>query len=191
MSERTIEQLFDLQSARPDAMAQHMHTIAGLAALCESCAEIGIRRGSSTIALLAGCPGTVVSFDPERLPVHDLILRAAKGRWHPYYIPSETGSLIAPVDMMVIDGFHNYPQVQMELERFADQVKKFLVFHDTISCGTVGDGIANPKVHAAPHLSDKRGIRMAIDELMIRDRTWFIKAHYPNDSGLLILERKA
>jgi hypothetical protein len=190
MQPRAIDQLYIRQRRAPDAMAQHMDVIRDLAAECESCAEIGIRRGSSTIALLAGCPGTVTSFDIERYPHHEAILKATDlGRWRPHYMPSETASAF-DVDMMVIDGFHNYPQVKMELDLFADHVAKYLVFHDTISCGTVGDGIANPKVHQAPHLSDKRGIRMAIDELMIRDPSWLIKAHYPNDSGLLILERR-
>ncbi len=189
MQPRAIDQLYIRQRRAPDAMAQHMDVIRDLAAECESCAEIGIRRGSSTIALLAGCPGTVTSFDIESYPQHASIMQAAEGRWSVAYIPSETATP-KPTDMLVIDGFHNYPQVKMELDLFADHVAKHLVFHDTISCGTVGDGIANPKVHQAPHLSDKRGIRMAIDELMIRDPSWFIKAHYPNDSGLLILERR-
>jgi len=165
-----------------------MDVIRMLASECRECAEIGIRRGSSTIALLAGCEGKVTSYDIEPYPQHQRILAASEGRWRPIYIPSETAKP-EKVDMLVIDGFHNYPQVRMELDLFADHVRKYLVFHDTISCGTVGDGIANPEVYQAAHLSDKRGIRMAIDELMILDRTWFIKAHYPNHSGLLVLER--
>ena len=187
---RPIDDLFFRQSRAKDAMAHHMMRIRELAKECGDCAEIGIRRGSSTIAILAGCTGTLVSFDIEPYPQHSAIKEAAGAKWRPNYVPSEKGSLIGPVDLMCIDGFHNYPQVKMELDRFADQVKRVLVFHDTVSCGTVGDGIANPKVHQAPHLSDKRGIRMAIDELMIRDPSWFIEAHYPDNSGLLVLRRK-
>lgn len=190
MPKRPIDDLFATQSGAPDAMAAHMRVIRDLASEFTCCAEIGIRRGSSTIALLAGCSGTVVSFDPERLPCHDKILKASEGRWIPTYQPSEHCDLPPHTDILVVDGYHNYPQVKMELDRFADKVKHVLVFHDTISCGTVGDGIANPRVHQAEHLSDTRGIRMAIDELMIRDRSWFIEAHFPNDSGLLVLRRQ-
>lgn len=187
---REIDKLFTRQAQASDAMAYHMPTIRKLAEKCSSAAEIGIRRGSSTIALLAGCKGNVYSFDIERLPAyHDPILEAAKGRWHPSYVPSEHGVLTEDVGMLVIDGYHNYSQVAMELERFAHKVEHYLVFHDTISCGLAGEGIANPSIHQPEHFKDKRGIRLAIDHFMAENHHWHIHSHDPEHSGLLVLER--
>jgi hypothetical protein len=38
--------------------------------------------------------------------------------------------------------------------------------------------------------TDALGIRPAIDELLIRDPSWRIVAHYTDSHGLLVLERR-
>lgn len=189
-----IEDLYNQARKRPDAMAQHMETIRKLASEFDQVAEIGIRRGSSTIALLAGVDGkdngAVFSCDIERLPLHESIAQAAGDLWFRSYMPSEQWEWSEPqMEMLVVDGYHTYSQVKMELDRFADRVIDVLVFHDTMSCGIQGDGIADRKLHDSEAMDDTRGIRLAIDELMIRDPSWRIEMHLPNDSGLLVLRR--
>jgi len=188
----TVLDLFEERRKSPDAMTQHMDVIRKLADDCDTCAEIGIRRASSTLALLASSCEHVWSCDIEQLPQHDAIAKAAGKRWRRWYVPSESWEWPhIGVGLLCIDGYHTYSQVKAELDRFADQVGRYLVFHDTLSCGIHGGGIANRSLHESPHMSDTRGIRLAVDELMIRDPSWFIQAHYANDAGLLVLERRA
>ena len=195
MITRALKDLYARQLRAPDAMARHMHKLCDLAAEYDRVAEIGIRRGSSTLALLAGCPGEVWSCDIEELPVHSVIANAVgegarQNRWRRWYVPSEEWEWPAEnVGLLCIDGYHTYSQVQAELIRFADRVTGTLVFHDTMSCGIKGDGIANRAIHSSEMMDDEKGIRLAIDELMMRDPSWRIASHAPYASGLLVLRR--
>ena len=196
MATKALNEIYDRQSQAPDAMAHHMSVLRELAAEHDRVAEIGIRRGSSTLALLAGCSGEVWSCDIEEMPVHALIADAngrggRRGRWRRWYMPSEEWEWPEgeTVGLLCIDGYHTYSQVKAELDRFADRVTGTLVFHDTMSCGIKGDGIANRSIHSSKMMEDELGIRLAIDELMIRDPSWRIASHDPEASGLLVLRR--
>lgn len=195
MATQALKNLYARQLRAPDAMARHMYKLADLAAEHDRVAEIGIRRGSSTLALLVGCPGEVWSCDIEELPVHATIAKAVgqgkrQNRWRRWYVPSEEWEWPdEPVGLLCIDGYHTYSQVQTELDRFADRVTGTLVFHDTMSCGIKGDGIANRSIHSSKMMDDEKGIRLAIDHLMMRDPSWRIASHVPYASGLLVLRR--
>jgi len=194
MTTEALNRMYDAQAQAPDAMAHHMPALRELASEVDLAAEIGIRRGSSTLALLTGCKGDVWSCDIEHLPLHNVIANAngRDGRsWRRWYMPSEQWEWPegATVGLLCIDGYHTYSQVKAELDRFADRVTHTLVFHDTMSCGTQGDGIANKAIHKSEMMDDKLGIRLAIDELMIRDPSWRIASHDPEASGLLVLRR--
>lgn len=182
-----LQVIYNRRLISGDAMAGHMDRVMRLARECETCVEFGIRRANSTVALLVGCPGRVYSYDVERLPqFHDPILDAAGNRWVPTYADTTTID-IPECDLLLHDSFHNYAVVKADLDRHADKVRKYLVFHDSITCGTVGEGI--PGNHRSPLFQDTRGFRMAVDELMIRDPSWRIAAHYPDHNGLLVLQR--
>jgi len=133
--------------------------------------------------------------DIEELPVHSVIANAVgqgerQNRWRRWYVPSEEWEWPdEPVGLLCIDGYHTYSQVQTELDRFADRVTGTLVFHDTMSCGIKGDGIANRSIHSSKMMDDEKGIRLAIDHLMMRDPSWRIASHVPYASGLLVLRR--
>jgi hypothetical protein len=96
--------------------------------------------------------------------------------------------------MLFVDSLHTFAQCDAELRRHADSVRKLLVFHDTITFGSIGaagetgkhswiytPGESVPQQHL--------GIRPAIDNLMIRDHSWKIVGHHTESHGLLVLER--
>lgn len=167
-------------------MCHHMPVLRALASDCEVCVEFGVRTGNSSVALLAGCKGKVYSYEIEVRPEwHRPIQEAAGDKWVLTYQRSEQAD-VPPCDLLLHDSFHNYAQVRAELEAHAGKVRKYLVFHDSVK-NAISGGENHTRGNFNPDLA---GFRLAVDELMIRDPSWFIKAHYPHSDGLLVLERR-
>lgn len=116
----------------------HLPVIEYFASLCRHCTEFGVREGHSTVALIAGCKGKVVSYDIEHTPVVDL-LRAIPlpcASWE--FRPADTGSVrleIEETDFLFIDTLHTYDHVRKELTLHGRKARRFLGFHDTFTCG--------------------------------------------------------
>jgi hypothetical protein len=182
--------LFAQRRREPDAMSGHMEFIRELVRGLGDCAEFGVRRANSTLALLEGCTGSVHSYDVERLPEYEPILKevehVAGPRWQ-FHLQSSLEADLPPCDALVIDSLHNYDQVRAELARHAGRVRKYLIFHDTMSCCCRGQSASSGE------LEDRvLGIRPAIDHFMIEHRgEWEIIAHRLEHAGLLVLERVA
>lgn len=186
---RTVTTLTDIferhKKDRIRTICAHLDVLRQLASECQEVVEFGIRYGASTSALLLGCPGTVMSWDIEQLPCHAELKDAALGRWLPNYGKSQDADFLC-CDMLFHDTFHNYAQVKAEIEAHAHKVLKYFVFHDSIK-NSISGGENHTRGNFNPDLA---GFRLAVDELMIRDPSWFIKAHYPHSDGLLVLERR-
>jgi hypothetical protein len=86
--------------------------------------------------------------------------------------------VIEETDMLFVDTLHTYGQVKGELERHGNQARKYIVFHDTVSFGLVGEDYRKP------------GINLAIQEFMRDNPHWVLFEHYENNNGLTILARK-
>lgn len=186
MQPLTIEDIFNHRKTLRKTICGHLDVLRQLASECDSVVEFGIRSASSSSALLMGCKGTVYSFDIERIPEwHDPLMLAAGDRWEVTYCRSEL-AVIPECDMLFHDTFHNYEQVKAEIDAHADKVRKYYVFHDSVK-NAISGGENHTRGNFNPNLA---GFRLAVDELMIRDPSWFIKAHYPHDDGLLVLERR-
>ena len=96
--------------------------------------------------------------------------------------------------MLFIDSLHTFGQCQKELLLHARRVSTHLVFHDTITFGSVGaDGETGnqlwPYRRGMSVPLEFLGIRPAIDWLMVEDPSWQIEAHYVYSHGLLVLRR--
>jgi len=174
------------------AITAHLPRLRGLAAHCERIVEFGVKSGASSSALLA-CP-LVISYD--LVPTHEAreLQQAAGSRWD-YRLQDTRTAPIEPCDLLFVDSLHTYDQVHAELTRHADAVRRWLVFHDHLTFGSIG---ANGET--GKHLwtyqpgqsvpMNALGIRPAIDNLMIRDRSWAVRSSYTDSHGLLVLERQ-
>jgi len=183
-----LDKLFDERSKATDDMAGHMVYIRNLVRGLGDCAEFGVRRANSTVALLAGCSGKVHSYDVERLPRFESYLTAiekvAGGRWD-FNLQSSLKATLPPCDALIIDSLHNYDHIKAELDRHGDGIRKYLIFHDSMSCGCWGQSSTCAK--SKPNII---GIRPAIDHFMIdRKGQWEIIHHDVDNSGLLVIER--
>lgn len=176
------------------AMSAHLPRLRALAEGCALAVEFGVKRGGSSAALLLGA-ARVISYDIVATREAKALAEAAGGRWS-YRLSDSRTAPIEPCDLLFVDSLHTYAQVAAELDRHADAVRRWLVFHDTITFGSVGaDGESGQHLWTyrpgEPMPLTALGIRPAIDALMIRDPSWYLAAHHVDSHGLLVLERRA
>lgn len=131
-----IEQLYQVRCNTPHNIDQHLPTIRRYAALCDHVTEFGVERGWSTSALLASGAAHVRSYDIVRHPDLEDVEKAVNDTpgtdWR--FILGDTRQVrIEPTDLLFVDTDHTYDQVYRELELNVGRVKRFLLFHDTVS----------------------------------------------------------
>lgn len=189
-----IESLYRTHCATGTAIAAHLPRLRELASRDEVsvAVEFGVKRGASSCALLLG-GAFVLSYDIAETREARALEALAGERWH-YVMGDSLGADFSECDLLFVDSQHDYAQCKAELEAHANKVAHYLVFHDTITFGSIGargetgeqawqyrKGLSCPE--------NCLGIRPAIDELMIRDPSWRIEAHYTDSHGLLVLRR--
>ena len=192
MQRDAIEALYRQHLGQPSATALHLPRLRTLATGCEQVAELGVKRGASTTALLLGAKH-VTSVDLT-ITSDALKLQQLAGK-HWTLLKADTRTVTLPaVDLLFVDASHTFASVEAELIAHADKVRGRLVFHDTITFGSVGaDGETGRQLwlyglgQSVP--LQYLGIRPAIDNLMIRDPSWQIESHDPRSHGLLVLRR--
>lgn len=190
-----IEDLFRSHCEQEGSTNPHLHELRNLAADCDVVVELGTKHGRSASAFLAAnCE--VWSIDLVESARARRLEELAGGRFH--FIVGDSRNVVIPeCDLLFVDSLHTHAQVAAELEVHAGSVRRRLVFHDTITFGSVGaDGETGQPSWFPMKTGDSvppehLGIRPAIDDLMIRDRSWSIAAHHVHSHGLLVLERSA
>lgn len=182
----SLEMLFSAHRERPSDICEHLDLLRKLAQECDHVTEFGLRGGSSTVALLAGQPDTLISWDINPLSVvsqHVLVMIAARGRTNFQPRVGDTLKIppIEPTDLLFIDTLHTARQLKAELERHADpienRVRKYLVFHDTVTFGMRGEDGSEP------------GLRLAIRQFQ-KDHAfpiWELVEDRQNNNGLVVL----
>ncbi len=160
-------------------ISEHVPTLRALAAQCRHVTEFGVRKGVSTVSLLAGVTdsgGVLVSYDKDDCKrALDHIDHAARERWR-FHRGDSLRVTIAPTDLLFIDTVHDGTHLLAELERHTRQVRRLIVLHDTVEfCGS-GD-------------SGGEGMLVAVGRFLERHGGWRVAKHYRNCHGLTVLER--
>ena len=169
--DRNLAQLYQIVSTTSSDICEHCTTLRELAGRCESVTEFGTRYGVSTIALLAGEPSRMVSYDIERKESVSWIERACEKTDYQFVLGDTLKiETIRPTDLLFIDTEHTYKQLKGELSRHGRQAKKHIVFHDT--AGKTGNKL-----------------RPAINEFIAENPEWSIRRDFPNNNGLMVLSR--
>ncbi len=180
---------------------EHLPTLYSLAREVDSIVEFGVCYGKSTRALLAS--GTKLrSYDVWIEPRVLELFEYSKsiGNDVEYIKQNSIKAEIDECDMLFIDSWHHYYQLRKELKLHSSKVKKYLVFHDTVSCGSSGENwkswgngsqieyetlcrdLDTDKI-------DNVGINNAIFEFLSEHPEWRVKKHYKNNNGLTVLEK--
>jgi len=152
---------------------EHLPTLAAISEECSHITEMGVRDGVSTWAFMEGLQkthGKLVSIDLNYPPEPNLkvIQEVCKeiGVDFEFKQGDSRKINIEPTDMLFIDTEHTYEHLMAELDKQEVKAKKYIVLHDTESV---------------------KSMWPAVGKLITWG--WKIKAHYPNNNGLTILER--
>lgn len=188
-----LEQLYRRHVAANSAISPHLPRLRELAESLDTVVEFGVKRGASSTALLLGAK-RVVSFDVVATPEAHALQAVAGDRWQ-YRLEDSRQADIPDCDLMFIDSLHTFDQVDAEC-RHADKARRFMVFHDVSTFGEVG-ALGETGRQSWTYVAGRgsvptehRGIRPAIDHLMIRDPSWRIIERRVDSHGLLVLERR-
>lgn len=173
-SEKSLDELYHLVSTTPSDICEHCTTLKELASRCETVTEFGTRYGVSTIALLAGEPARMTSYDIKRSASVTMIENAVEKTDFQFVQADTLQSEIEQTDLLFIDTLHTYEQLKAELIRHASKARRYLILHDTVTFGTRGE-------------TGGKGLRPAIDEFLSDNPQWSVKADFKNCNGLLVL----
>jgi hypothetical protein len=188
-----IESLYRQHCSAGTAISPHLPRLRELAEGLDTVVEFGVKRGASTTALLLGAK-RVVSFDVVETPQARALQAVAGDRWD-YRLEDSRNASIPECQMMFIDSLHTFDQVDAECQH-ADKASQYIVFHDVSTFGEVG-AMGETGRQSWNYVAGRgsvpmehRGIRPAIDDLMIRDPSWRIIERRVESHGLLVLERQ-
>lgn len=155
---------------------EHLPTLRDLSRECSHITEMGVRYIVSSWAFLEGLEkGVLVSVDHKHPSYYggDItkVEEHAKNKGTKFtFIEADTLKVdIEQTDMLFLDTDHTYLQVKGELERHADKVNKYIVFHDTTSC--------------------EKEIWPAIEEFLKSNPQWKLFKRYTNNNGITVLKR--
>ena len=165
---------------------EHLTMLYSVAKGCEHITEMGVRSGMSTRAFLHADPKKLVCYDIYIDDTVNELFEKAKvnGKDFHYLLGDTTEIQIEQTDLLFIDTLHKYEQLKMELTLHADNVNKYIIFHDTETFGVHGQ---QPNVDFG---YEGKGILFAIDEFLTQNKNWEIVYKTAKNNGLMIIERK-
>jgi hypothetical protein len=160
-------------------ISEHCPTLRSLSSQCGHVTEFGVRYGTSTVALLSGLidrprPFTMVSYDIVDL-ASDRISKLSPDVWT-FRKASTLEVTIDLTDLLFIDTKHTGYHLLKELCRHADNVRKWIVLHDTETFGRRGE-------------RGRIGLMAAVAVFVGRCPDWRLTRHWANNNGLTLLER--
>jgi predicted O-methyltransferase YrrM len=176
-----MSEAFDILTRTATDINEHLPMLYFLAQQCDHVTEFGVRTGASTLAFLHGLqgrPATLRSYDiNDQYGVQDSLTRWTRVEWTFSICSTLSITRIEPTDLLFVDTLHNYDQVRQELALHGDAARRWIVFHDTETFGTVGD-------------DGGRGINQAITEWLEAKPEWRIVYRTHRNNGLTVIERE-
>jgi hypothetical protein len=174
----SVEAMYQQAVNTPSDIHEHLPVLRALASECKHVTEFGTRTGVSTIALLAAQPETLITYDIVKAPEMNGIAANAGRTKFIFRLEDVEIAKIEDTDMLFQDTKHTGQHVYKLLQRHAAKVRKYIAFHDTVSCA-----------ERDPWYPDEGGIVSGIDRYMKRHPEWRLLKHYPNCNGLTVYER--
>lgn len=197
-----LEEAYAEVCRTPSDINEHLPILRQLASECEHVTEMGMRTGVSTIALLAAQPTELISWDIDPAAVLQpanmgRVLVSGRTKFQPR-VGDTLKIHIEPTDLLFIDTLHTWKQLRDELFRhcvygtqhdvYASEankdprhlrsVRKYLVFHDTVTFGDRGEDGSEPGLRASIRLFQQHTLPM-----------WELLHDFKNNNGLVVLKR--
>jgi hypothetical protein len=152
---------------------EHLPTLFRFASKCDSVVEFGVRFGTSSRALIAARPKSLVSYDTTVEPEAEALFAAGREEGLDCQLIEKSSFDIElePIEFLFIDSDHSYACLKKELELHADKVTRFIAFHDTVSYG--------------------HELMPAIDQFLASHPEWEHLEVYENNNGFIVIHRVA
>lgn len=177
----TAQELYHWAVTNPRDLNEHLPRLRALASEVNHATEFGKRR-ESTLALLAGFPDTLMSYNLED-EWNSRFHRAAQiyGKFKKMHTAGAAASDslavdIEETDLLFLDTYHNAARLWQELTKHAGKVRRWIVLHDTSYYGETGD-------------DGKAGLMVAVRAWVKQRPDWFITFRTDQQFGLTILSR--
>jgi len=169
---------YELCKADTD-ISEHLPILFKYGNMVDHITEFGVRKGVSTISFLYAAPKRLISYDiTGRKFDYKLFKKLAPSTTNFTFIEGDVlNTDIEETDLLFIDTYHSYSQLSSELRLHGNKAKKFLIFHDTVTYGTVGMDKKEP------------ALQKAIYEFLNNNKQWILKEEFINNNGLIVLER--
>lgn len=176
----TLRELYDESHRISRDIQEHLTVLYKYASLVDHVTELGASCGNSTSAFVLAKPKTIRTYDLQHHPRVDTIAAAAQdaGIDFKYTVADVREIDIDGTDLLFIDTWHCYEQMQIELERHADKARRYIIMHDTETFSLNGEN--------APV-----GIWPAVSEYMREHPQWELHEHRQNNNGLTVFRRMA
>lgn len=185
---------FKFLSEFPSDINMHLPTIYTYAKQCDHVTEMGVRGVVSTWALIAALPLKIVCYDIVDCPVQDASVVSNHLDINFNFVIADTidpNLQIEQTDLLLIDTWHVYDQLKLELQYHNTRVNKYIIMHDTTTFGDVGETPPHFYTNYLEKQEQKRGLWPAIEEFLYSNKQWKIKEKFDHNNGLTVLERIA
>ena len=179
----------------PSDINEHLPTLKKYSEECDIVTEMGVRWIVSTWALLSGNPKKMTSIDLNHPSVFggniDEVYNAVNETSINFtFIESDSLKInIEPCDLLFIDTWHDYSQLKKELTRHHNNVKKYIILHDTNTFGYEDEPLDWNNIEVI-ETNLPKGLCPAIDEFLMTNKEWVLWERKPNNNGLTVLKKK-
>lgn len=181
------EKYYQTECKRPSDINEHLPTLREYGELCEHITEMGVRDIVSTWALLIAKPNRLVAYDidlPNSGRLQQLLLAAQEEEVNFVFEHKDVLKVeIEETDLLFIDTLHRGSQLKKELILHSDNVRKYIIMHDTTTFSLKGESDRH-----RPEIEDD-GLKWALGEFLEGNDNWEIDRVYKNCNGLTILKR--
>lgn len=154
-------------------IVEHLPTLLRLGSQCQRITEFGVRHGASTTAFLAASPQRLRCVDIMPCPVIDELRPLAPDTDLTFELADSATVEQQLTDLLFIDSDHTYEHLATELRRHGPTAQRYIVMHDT------SPDTGSPEIE----------MWRAIGDWLASRGEWRMRAHYPNNYGLTVLER--
>jgi len=189
----------------PSDINEHLPTLCKYASECNSVIECGIRSVVSSWSILYGLSlnnnnnkKKYLLNDITECQVYELIDKNYDSKIKIKYKWINDLDLVIDknYDMIFIDTWHIYGHLKRELNKFAPNINKYIILHDTTVDEEFGetirmgfDPVKQSEECGYPIEEITKGIWPAVEEFINENPNWIIKERYTNNNGLTILEK--
>jgi ribosomal protein L7Ae-like RNA K-turn-binding protein len=186
-----IDIKYNQKKNTPSDINEHIETLYNYAKKCDTIAEFGVFEVTSSYAFAAARPKKLICVDIKSNDyIKTFIKECQEENINLIFVESSTlDFVLEEVDLLFIDTLHAYSQLIQELFLHHDKVKKYIIFHDTISFGYNDEinytGLLDDSIH---NKKNKRGLIPAIHDFIKQNPHWIIAESFTNNNGLTVLK---